>query len=239
MLFRLGIKRSCLVSCLTPIVRSGPSRSECIRFVFVHRRQASLFQPLSKTASELRLKPSKKILALVTSTACGFVWYFTREEQTSLNDVLASSNLIPCTGNSFVELQNQESQTLILSPDEEDLSLVRKLSQFWEDYFWEPLLTARRFVHLFIIFMPVLLSSPMVLIGHPEARYRGDKWGAVWWYGQLVSAMERAGPTFIKVIYICLLLNKVSIADKKIIENSLVNGRRLVPIYFLGSYVIV
>ncbi|PPQ63785.1 hypothetical protein CVT24_004327 [Panaeolus cyanescens] len=39
----------------------------------------------------------------------------------------------------------------------------------------------------------------MILVGKPSKRLRGDTWGAVWWYGLLVSRMEAAGPTFIKL----------------------------------------
>jgi aarF domain-containing kinase len=52
---------------------------------------------------------------------------------------------------------------------------------------------------LFFLFIPVIISSPMLLVGSPEERLQGDKWGAVWWYDYLVVQMDRAGPTFIKV----------------------------------------
>lgn len=39
----------------------------------------------------------------------------------------------------------------------------------------------------------------MLLVGSPEERLQGDKWGAVWWYGYLVAQLDRAGPTFIKL----------------------------------------
>lgn len=61
---------------------------------------------------------------------------------------------------------------------------------------WEYVLTAKRFIYLCFLFIPVLISSPMILVGK---NLRGDRWGAIWWYGLLVSRMEAAGPTFIKV----------------------------------------
>lgn len=39
----------------------------------------------------------------------------------------------------------------------------------------------------------------MLLVGSPEERLQGDRWGAVWWYDHLVAQMDRAGPTFIKL----------------------------------------
>ncbi|PIL31793.1 hypothetical protein GSI_06497 [Ganoderma sinense ZZ0214-1] len=39
----------------------------------------------------------------------------------------------------------------------------------------------------------------MLLIGQPETKLGGDRWGAVWWYGFLTRQMQLAGPTFIKL----------------------------------------
>ena len=74
-------------------------------------------------------------------------------------------------------------------------------------YIIEPVMTFFRFCHLFVLFGPVILTSPMILVGRPQKRPRPGKpvsheeenWGAVWWYGFLVKQMERAGPSFIKL----------------------------------------
>ncbi|WVR03189.1 hypothetical protein IAU60_000180 [Kwoniella sp. DSM 27419] len=74
-------------------------------------------------------------------------------------------------------------------------------------YLFEPLATFFRFLHLALLFGPVILTTPMLLIGKQERRRRTGKpvpeeeenWGAVWWYGFLVRQMERAGPSFIKL----------------------------------------
>lgn len=74
----------------------------------------------------------------------------------------------------------------------------------------EPLGTARRFLYLLILFAPVILTAPMLLVGSRREKGRrrgrkvrkdeaGDRWGAIWWYSFLVKQMERAGPTFIKL----------------------------------------
>ncbi|KAH9044525.1 ABC1-domain-containing protein [Lactarius pseudohatsudake] len=57
----------------------------------------------------------------------------------------------------------------------------------------------QKIIHLFFLFAPIILSSPMLLVGSPEERFQGDRWGAVWWYDYLVVQMDRAGPTFIKL----------------------------------------
>jgi len=88
------------------------------------------------------------------------------------------------------------------------LSIPRtRIADFLRDYIWEPLCIAKRFAHLVLIFLPVILTSPMLLVGRRTKT--GDRWGAVWWYGILVKHMEAAGPTFIKVCGIVLLIHVV------------------------------
>lgn len=77
-------------------------------------------------------------------------------------------------------------------------------------YVIEPLGTAKRFLVLVALFLPVIITTPMLFVGKRRegGRRRGRKmakaeggtrWGALWWYGFLVKQMERAGPTFIKL----------------------------------------
>ncbi|PLW12203.1 hypothetical protein PCANC_14693 [Puccinia coronata f. sp. avenae] len=76
----------------------------------------------------------------------------------------------------------------------------------------EPLATASRFMYLLALFLPVLLTSPVVLLeyielAHPRKRRKRRKDGTlvterattIWWYKLLVSSTQRAGPTFIKL----------------------------------------
>ena len=87
----------------------------------------------------------------------------------------------------------------IFSPSEAHRSLSAALRALLRDRIWEPVLTARRFLYLLFLFAPVILTSPMLLVGKPDRALNGDRWGAVWWYGLLVTRMEAAGPTFVKV----------------------------------------
>lgn len=87
----------------------------------------------------------------------------------------------------------------ILSPSEPDLTLTGKLLSALNNHVWEPIRTGARFLHLFIIFIPVILCSPMLLVGRQEKRLKGQRWGAIWWYDLMVGQMQAAGPTFIKV----------------------------------------
>lgn len=89
------------------------------------------------------------------------------------------------------------------------------LARFFHNFIFEPIGTAKRFIVLFSLFFPVLLTIPMLFVGRKGAattqkrkgsngddyvsKNEEDRWGAIWWYGFLVKQMERAGPTFIKV----------------------------------------
>jgi aarF domain-containing kinase len=125
----------------------------------------------------------------------GIAVYFYPSPRSVLSHLFSSSTLIPCPSHEPPICDSP----LILSPSEHHLSLFERIRSLFVDHIWEPILTARRFIHLFFLFAPVILSSPMLLLGSPEERLQGDRWGAVWWYDYLVAQLDRAGPTFIKV----------------------------------------
>lgn len=68
-----------------------------------------------------------------------------------------------------------------------------------DQYIYEPLATGFRFLHLVIIFVPVIVSVPVIWFGARQKGQSNERTGTLWWYGFLVHAMERAGPAFIKV----------------------------------------
>jgi aarF domain-containing kinase len=70
---------------------------------------------------------------------------------------------------------------------------------FIEDYIIEPIATGLRFLHLVIIFVPVIVTIPVIWLGQRQAHKDNERSGTLWWYGFLVSSMERAGAAFIKV----------------------------------------
>ncbi|KAM0788775.1 hypothetical protein ACM66B_002865 [Microbotryomycetes sp. NB124-2] len=87
-------------------------------------------------------------------------------------------------------------------------TLLGKTLRIWRVYVWEPVRTSLRFVHLAVLFLPVLLASPVLLLeyidqGRDKRRgYRkreGERASTRWWYRLLVHQMEKAGPTFIKL----------------------------------------
>ena len=74
-----------------------------------------------------------------------------------------------------------------------------RILDFLDCYIYEPIATGFRFLHLVIIFVPVIVTIPAVWIGGRQKGRDDERWGTLWWYGFLVHAMERAGPAFIKL----------------------------------------
>lgn len=70
---------------------------------------------------------------------------------------------------------------------------------FIEDYIIEPIATGFRFLHLVIIFVPVIVTIPVIWLGARQSDRDNERSGTLWWYGFLVNSMERAGAAFIKV----------------------------------------
>lgn len=84
--------------------------------------------------------------------------------------------------------------------DARGLSRLRQeLWVFLYCYVYDPIATGFRFLHLFVIFMPVVVAVPAIWLGRRLQSRNGSRSGTIWWYQFLVKAMERAGPAFIKV----------------------------------------
>lgn len=78
----------------------------------------------------------------------------------------------------------------------------RRVYFFVDVWIWEPCATAIRFLHLVVIFVPVLLAIPAIWVGGRRADRSDERAGTIWWYGFLVGSMERAGAAFIKVCFL-------------------------------------
>jgi aarF domain-containing kinase len=89
-------------------------------------------------------------------------------------------------------------------------SFIRSIQVVFVKYIAEPIGTAKRFLVLVCIFLPVLITMPMLFVGSRRETGRkngrkvskseqGQRSGAIWWYSFLVKSLEWAGPTFIKV----------------------------------------
>ncbi|KIM47766.1 hypothetical protein M413DRAFT_439436 [Hebeloma cylindrosporum] len=136
----------------------------------------------------LLLRRTHVLLALPVSAGVGL--FLLAPAPSPALAALSSSELIP---------PRPTLSPTIFSPSEADRTVAAAVQRILRDNLWEPILTAKRFVYLLFLFAPVFLASPMLLVGRPQRALKGDKWGAVWWYGLLVSRMEAAGPTFIKL----------------------------------------
>jgi aarF domain-containing kinase len=77
--------------------------------------------------------------------------------------------------------------------------LFRCVAFFVGQYIYEPLATSLRFLHLVIIFVPVIVTIPAIWFGSRRKDRGNERAGTLWWYGFLVASMERVGPAFIKV----------------------------------------
>jgi len=78
----------------------------------------------------------------------------------------------------------------------------RKIYYYVDTYIVEPVATGLRFLHLVFIFVPVILTVPMMWLGGRVKGKDNERSGTLWWYRFLVSSMERAGAAFIKVRHI-------------------------------------
>ena len=85
----------------------------------------------------------------------------------------------------------------------EDLQGLSRFGQrlyiFFDRCIYEPIATGIRFLHLVIIFVPVIATAPVLWCGNRIKHRDHERTGTLWWYGFLVHSMERAGPAFIKV----------------------------------------
>lgn len=83
--------------------------------------------------------------------------------------------------------------------------LCQSLRVFWYYFVYDPIATGFRFLHLAVIFIPVVVTVPVIWIGKRVEGSNNAQTGTIWWYRFLVNAMERAGPAFIKVGYSTLI----------------------------------
>lgn len=75
----------------------------------------------------------------------------------------------------------------------------RAIWRFVDTYIVEPIATGLRFLHLLVIFVPVIVTVPAVYFGARRPDKDNERSGTLWWYWFLVSSMERAGAAFIKL----------------------------------------
>lgn len=124
-------------------------------------------------------------------------------------------------------------------------SLIRRVFRVIKEYLLEPISTSLRFVHLAFLFLPVLITAPILALefvddsnvvkGRRREKRTRERTTTRWWYRLLVHQMEWAGPTFIKVS-----LNSFVVASFKLTELfifSSLNGLDHVPTSSPRSFV--
>lgn len=78
-------------------------------------------------------------------------------------------------------------------------TILWRLMYFIGDWIVDPTITCLRFVQLSVMFIPVMVSLPIVLFGPRDPLRSNEKRGTILWYRYLTWTMELAGPSFIKV----------------------------------------
>ncbi|EMC92713.1 hypothetical protein BAUCODRAFT_259486 [Baudoinia panamericana UAMH 10762] len=99
----------------------------------------------------------------------------------------------------MLELSRQELEERVPDRLKHSRKWRRALWKFLDGWIVEPIATGFRFLHLVVIFVPVLVTIPLIWFGPRQADRDNERSGTLWWYGFLVSSMERAGAAFIKL----------------------------------------
>jgi len=117
-------------------------------------------------------------------------------------------------------------------------SLIRRVFRVIKEYLLEPISTSLRFVHLAFLFLPVLITAPILALefvddsnvvkGRRREKRTRERTTTRWWYRLLVHQMEWAGPTFIKVS--CLSCHREASELTDSFNSSSRNGLVPVPI---------
>ncbi len=113
------------------------------------------------------------------------------EDQSTLEDglLVASRNELEEDSKKKDQLENKKGIK----------SFPLKTLIFVNEYFIEPLITCGRFIQLSLIFIPVLLSYPIVWLGSIQRDKSHERSGSLLWYKYLTFSMELAGASFIKL----------------------------------------
>ena len=136
-----------------------------------------------------------------------------RQRIKRVGTVLAAATLSPAAFIQLSEEDNSDGKTSeehMLEASREEIRkkipedshglkrLYRTVVFVLDQYIYEPIATSIRFFHLVVIFVPVIVTIPVIWFGGRKSK-DADRSGTIWWYGFLVSSMERAGPAFIKL----------------------------------------
>jgi aarF domain-containing kinase len=195
--------------CLRQWPRQGSRQhfSPCFRSRFFHS---------SAPRAQRFSGPRKLLFASATLTPAAFV--LLSQSDGSKDDKTGEELMLEASRH---ELDQQLPKAI-----EHSKGMRRRVYFFIDLYIYEPFCTTLRFFHLVIIFVPVIVTIPALWIGKRLPDRDNERSGTLWWYGFLVSSMERAGAAFIKVTPI------IAIAILGLRYCSSVNGQRPEQTYF-------
>lgn len=175
----LSLSRSCFRA-ITPAFRSVASRPQC--FPLWTRRYYSF------KGRWRRPQTPRPLLLAATLSPAAFIKLSEEDHE---------------DGRSGEEQMLEASREEIEKHVPDDMhGMKRVFRTVWvilDQYIYEPMATTLRFLHLVIIFAPVIVTVPVIWIGKRQTDRDNERSGTLWWYRFLVSSMERAGPAFIKV----------------------------------------
>ena len=99
----------------------------------------------------------------------------------------------------MLEISRQELAEYVPERLQGSRKIRRAIWRFVDTYIVEPIATALRFLHLVVIFVPVMATVPVIWFGARVKEKDNERTGTLWWYWFLVASMERAGAAFIKL----------------------------------------
>lgn len=189
--------------CLRPHLRAGQptaarsafaraSRPQSIRSAFSSRSPGRAYTSLPSLRAPPRSRFGGSVLLFAATTALSPAAFVALSQQSNDDDDRTGEQLM--LEASRAELKNQVPKVI-----QHSKTFRKGLYFFFENYIWEPLATGLRFAHLVVIFVPVILTVPVIWIGRRVPDRDNERSGTLWWYAFLVRSMERAGAAFIKV----------------------------------------
>lgn len=99
----------------------------------------------------------------------------------------------------MLEISREELENYVPAPLRGSKTVRVGIWRFVDTWIVEPLATGLRFLHLVVIFAPVIASVPMMWFGQRVPERDNERSGTLLWYRFLVWSMERSGAAFIKL----------------------------------------
>ncbi|KAF7712441.1 ABC1 family protein, mitochondrial [Penicillium ucsense] len=212
----------------------------CLRRSFTHIPKHTLVQ--SWKASSRRIPHRGPVLGALMMASLTPGAFLKLAEESEGDEVTGEMQML--------EVSREEIRKQVSKDARGPTRLFQSIRVFWYYYVYDPIATGFRFLHLAIIFVPVVVTVPIIWVGSRIEGGTNAQTGTLWWYRFLVKAMERAGPAFIKLgqwaasrtdIFppeMCNIMSSLhsnapahSLADTKRIIRKAFNGRRFEDIF--------